>query len=268
MIESLKKEKSARIAFGIFVFFSLWWLLLQIAFKPDSLSHHIFGGVYGLMAIWGSICGIFISGKWGGLRSVMGRAIIMFSLGLFAQEFGQVAYFYYNFILHANLYPSIGDAGFFGSIPLYVYGVWLLAKASGIKIGFRSFRNKIQALVIPLCLLAISYFSFLNDYKYDWTHPLTIFLDFGYPIGQAIYISLAIVTYLLSRKSLGGIMKNIILFILFALVVQYTADSTFLYQSHVGNWYVGGINDYMYLVAYFLMTMGLLQLQTVLAKLK
>jgi len=36
------------------------------------------------------------SRKWGGLRSVMGKAILMFSLGLVAQEFGQLSYAFYN----------------------------------------------------------------------------------------------------------------------------------------------------------------------------
>ena len=57
-------------------------------------------------------------------------------------------------------------------------------------------------------------------------------------------------------------MKNKILFVLFALVIQFLCDYTFLYQSSKGIWQVGGVNDYMYLVAYFVMTLALINLNT------
>jgi hypothetical protein len=95
------------------------------------------------------------------------------------------------------------------------------------------------------------------------TKPLVVFLDFGYPLGQAIYISLAVLTYLLSRSVLGGIMKMRILFILFALVIQYMSDYTFLYQASRGVWHAGGINDFLYITAYFIMALSLLQFESV-----
>ena len=89
-------------------------------------------------------------------------------------------------------------------------------------------------------MLAVGYFLFLQGYEFDWSDPLKVFLDFGYPFGQAIYVSIAILTYLLSRGILGGIMKGKILFILFALCMQFLSDYTFLYQSSKGTWSVGG----------------------------
>ena len=221
------------------------------------------------MALWGGIWGIAIAQKWGGIRSVMGKTVILFSLGLLFQVFGQLAYAYLSFYIHIDVpYPSSGDIGYFGSIPLYIYGILLLAKASGVKIGLKSFESKIQAILIPLVMLVVAYFLFLQGYEFDWKDPIKIFLDFGYPLGQAIYISIAFLTYLLSRNILGGIMKRKILFILFALCIQFLSDYTFLYQLSRGTWAVGGINDYMYLIAYFIMTLALLQLNTVLSKIK
>lgn len=258
------------MAVFLFILLSIWWLVSPLIRSPQE-ERFIgdFPSIYAVVALWGSIWGVVIARKWGGMKSVMGRAIIMFSLGLFAQVFGQVSYWYYSYYQHiATPYPSIGDLGYFGSIPFYIYGVWLLGRASGVKVGLRSFTNKIQAIIIPLIMLTVGYYLFLQEYEFDWSQPLTIFLDFGYPLTQAIYVSLAMVTYLLSRNVLGGIMKNKILFILFALVVQFVSDYTFLYQASRGTWLVGGFNDYMYLVAYLLMTLGLLQLNTVLVELQ
>lgn len=274
MLETIKKEWQARFVLFFFVILTIFWFLLQIGlFNGQILFNHsyfkFFGAIYGFVALCGAISGITITGKWGGTKSVMGKAIILFSLGLLAQEFGQIVLSYIDYIYNIQgSYPSLGDVGYFGSIPLYIAGVLYLAKASGINISLKSYESKLQAIFIPLSMLIVSYFIFLRGYTFDWSNPIKIFLDFGYPFGQAIYISLALVTYLLSRGVLGGIMKSKILFILFALCIQFLSDYTFLYQSSNGTWKVGEINDYMYLVAYFLMTIGLIQLNTVYRKLK
>lgn len=263
MRETLRKELSAKIIGLLFILLSVLWFYLTIFHEPDSFWHHLFTITYGVVALLGGVVGIKISKKWGGFKSVMGKAILFFSFGLLAQEFGQVSYIYYIYFQGIEVpYPSLGDLGYFGSIPLYTYGAYLLAKASGTNISLRSFKNKIIALALPLLLLGASYYFFLQGYEFSETPLLTVLLDFGYPFGQAIYVSVALLAYLLSRKILGGIMKKRILFILFALVVQYFCDLIFLYQVSRETWHVSGINDYMYLFSYYLMSIGLIQLKT------
>lgn len=269
MLETVKSSWEAKLTVVVFVLLTIFWLYLQIIIPTDTEVHTFFGAIYGVMAILGAFFGLRISMKWGFFSSVLGRAIAMFSLGLLAQEFGQVTLSYFHYVYDLEgLYPSLGDVGFFGSIPLYIYGVILLAQASGVKIKLQSFASKLQAIVIPLVMLGVGYYLFLQGYEFDWSSPIKVFLDFGYPFGQAIYVSLAILTYLLSRGVLGGIMKTKILVILFALVVQFLCDYTFLYQSSRGVWHVGEINDYMYLIAYFIMTLALIRFELVYKSLK
>lgn len=269
MLLKFKTHKKAFILTVVFLFFTIWWLAIQFPIPHREFFNQYYGVFYGTVALIGAFYGIGIQKQWGGVKSLMGKAILMFSLGLFFQEFGQLTYFYYFFVKHIEVpYPSIGDIGYFGSIPLYIYGTVLLAKASGVKVSLQSFRSKIQAVIIPLLILGYSYFVFLQGYTFDWTKPLTIFLDFGYPLGQAIYVSVAILTVLLTRSLLGGMMKYRVLFILFALLIQYVADYTFLYQVSTDVWTAGGINDYIYLVAYFAMSLALLQLRMSMIKSK
>lgn len=265
MVETIKREWSAKFAVIFFILLTIWWIVNSFILDPSSVNYDGFGDwaeIYGLMAIWGGIWGLIISRKWGFLNSVMGRALVFFALGLFAQEFGQLSYAFHNDIYkEPGPYPSLGDIGYFGSIPLYIIGVLLLAKASGVTFGLKSLRSKIQLLLIPTIVLVGCYLFFLQGYEFDWSNPIKVFLDFGYPLGQSIYVSLALLTYSLSRGLLGGAMKSRILFILFALCVQFSADFTFLYQSSKGTWSVGGINDYMYLVSYFIMALSLIHLK-------
>jgi hypothetical protein len=274
MLDTIRSQWQAKVAVLLFILLSIFWLTLQTPiYENITLFQHsvakFFGAIYGIMALWGAIWGFSIARHWGGFKSLIGRAMLMFSIGLLLQEFGQATLSYIDYVLHIQgAYPSIGDVGFFGSIPFYIYGVFLLAQASGVQFKLKSIESKIQAVIIPLVILVIGYYLFLRGYTFDWSNPLKIFLDFGYPLGQAIYVSIAILTYLLSKGVLGGIMKSKVFFILIALVVQFFSDYIFLYQSIQGTWAVGGINDYMYLCAYFIMTLSLMSLGTVLTKLR
>jgi hypothetical protein len=265
MFETVKKEVSAKVVVVFFAILAIWWVILRFSNLPnDSNQNQLWAAVYGLIGLWGGIWGVLISRRWGGVKSVMGRSILFFAIGLLFQEVGQLSYSFYIYYLDIEVpYPSVGDFFFYGTIPLYIIATIYLAKASGVKISLKSFINKLQAVIIPLAMLALSYFVFLQEYEFDWSEPVKTFLDFAVPFGQAIYISLAILTYTLTRGILGGLMKSKVLLILFALSVQYLADWTFLYQASVETWYAGGINDFMYMCAYFLMTLGLLQLKTV-----
>jgi hypothetical protein len=157
-------------------------------------------------------------------------------------------------------YPSVGDIGYFGSVLFYIYAALQLAKAAGAKFSLRSHSKKVVAAILPLALLVASYVVFLRNYQFDFSSmgsTVAVFLDFGYPLGQATYIAIALVTYLVSQKLLGGVMKKKILLLLFALLIQYIADFTFLYAAKNGSPFPGGANDFMYLLAYTIMALAL-----------
>jgi hypothetical protein len=118
-------------------------------------------------------------------------------------------------------------------------------------------KGKLIALLLPAAVLVTSYFVFLSNYEFDFSQPLTVFLDFGYPLGQAIYLSIALLAYLFSRKWLGGILKNKILLVIAAFFLQYAADFNFLYQVVNETWVNGGYGDYLYLFSYFVMGLAL-----------
>lgn len=268
MLRILNKEWSAKVATAFFVLMTIWWAILFLSGAKETFQNYFFAATYGLICLWGGGWGLVISKKWGGFSSTLGRAIIILSLGLIAQEFGQLVFSFYNIFLKVEIpYPSLADVGFFGSIPFYIFGMLLLAKASGIRFSLATLVNKMQSVIISVAMLAVSYVVFLRDYKFDFSNLLKIFLDFGYPFGEAVYISVAILTYSLSRKLLGGVMRSRIFLLIGAFVVQYIADFNFLYQNNQSSWVNGGYGDYLYFIAYFLMTLGLIQLKTVLDKL-
>jgi hypothetical protein len=258
IFEQLKNNKLFKFTFILFVLMVLWWSTIYIRGLTEGIENDSFTIVLPVFSLIGSIVGWGYAKKWGGLKSLLGRSISMFTYGLLAQFLGYLLYTYYIYILGVEVpYPSIGDALFFGSVLFYMYGAYILAKVAGISFSFTNVRNKVLAVLIPVAILLLSYVLFLNGYEPDWSNLVVVFLDFGYPIGQAIYVSIAIFALLASKDILGGMMKRPILLLIFALIVQYIADFSFSYQVSRGTWYVGGTNDFLYMLAGFLMTLAL-----------
>jgi hypothetical protein len=246
---------------GVTAVFVVWWLYITLFLRNtdhNSVNNQLFGATYGVVSLIGGVIGLRASKKWGGSKSLIGKALLFFAFGLLAQEFGQLAYSFYTYVLKVDIpYPSWGDLGYFSSVLFYIYAAWLFARVTGLKFSLKDTGKKIFATVLPLLLLGGSYMFFLRDYQFSWSHPLTIFLDFGYPLGQAVYLTVALITYLLSNKVLGGVMRRKVLAILFALFVQYIADFTFLNSAKSQTAFPGGANDLMYLLAYLAMALAL-----------
>jgi hypothetical protein len=265
MKTNFSHDKYTPIAISAFILLTGWWVGLFLTGSTTGSANYLFGAVYGtFMATFGGIVGLLSAKKWGGFKSYLGKSITFLSLGLLAQAFGQIVFSAYNIFLKIEIpYPSLADLGYFGNIPLYFIGIVFLAHTAGIKLGLKNLLAKIQAVLIPLTILIFSYFMFLQGYEFDWTNPLKVFLDFAYPLGQAGYVSVALLTFILSKKFLGGIMRNKILILLAAFVLQYLADFNFLYQTSKGTWYNAGYGDYLYLLAYVVMAIGLFQIRNI-----
>jgi len=254
-----------KVIICLFVLLSLWWVFLFFVLKNQNIELNLaWGALYQVVAILGSFFGLSSSVKWGGFKSVIGRSLLMFSLGLFFQAFGQSVFSYYNLIAQIEVpYPSLSDIGFFGSIPFYVYGAILLGRASGVGKSLHTHFGKFVSFSLLVLMLGFSYCFFLNGYDFRGANWTKVFLDFGYPIGQTVYVSIAVLAYLLSKDVLGGVMRKYILWIFVALAFQYISDFNFLYQASLQTWVNGGYGDYLYLVSYFVMALGLVKLKTV-----
>jgi hypothetical protein len=258
-------EQNNAIPWQVLVAMIAFILLTCVWLAAPFIKEHVhqnylfeFGDIYGLVAAWGGIWGIIIARQFREQTNLR-RSLVMFSIGLLLQEFGQLSYATYYTVWNIQVpYPSVGDVGFFGSALAYIVGVLFLAKASGVDIKLKNFKNQLLAALIPCVALLIGYLLFLQHYQIDWQQPLKVFLDFGYPLVQAVYVSVAILIYLLSVDSIGQSKKQV-LYITVALFWQFICDYTFLFQASRGTWEVNGINDYMYFISYLAMSLAILK---------
>lgn len=259
MLTILLKSKLTYILLVLYLLIFIWWVRIFISGVKISDENYLFGLVYAFIALIGGVNGLLVSRKWGGYKSLMGRGIIFLSFGLLSYWFGQVVWSYYNLVLKVEVpYPSIADIGYFSAILFYIVGMYEFAKVSGARLTLNKLKGKFIAFVIPVSMLAISYFLFLQNIIPDFSNPIKTFLDFGSPVGYAIVISMALTAYFLTKGVLGGKMKNRILLIIFALIVQNITDNTFLYQAGAGIYYNAGINDLMFATSFTIMSLGLI----------
>lgn len=251
------------VAIALFITLSLWWVFLFFVFGARLTQQNLYwAAVYQVLAWWGGIYALTSSRSWGGFKSIMGRSIIFFGLGLVLQGFGQTTFSIYTTILHVDIpYPSIADIGYFGSIFFYLAAIVSMARVARVSSRLKNIGGKTIALAFPAIMLVFSYLMFLQGYQFDWSAPLKVFLDFGYPFGEALYVSIAALALVFSHNMLGGIMRGPMLFLMMALIVQYVADFNFLYQASNQTWINGGYGDFLYLLAYFLMGLSLVRIE-------
>ena len=244
-----------------FIEFVVGWSIIQLIDSPEELNYY-FGAVYGLVALIGGVYGVKVSKKWGGAKSSLGRTVLYLSLGLLFAEFGQLVFSYYNiFLSEPAPYPSVADIGFFGNVPLYILATMSLYSVVGLKRKASNNALKFIAIaIVPPAMLFSSYWIFLREYSTEGLSKLNVFLDFGYPIGQALYISIALVILVSVSGALGGVMRPRIWMLFLAFIAQYVADFNFLYQVYHETWQNGAYGDLLYVIAYYLMAVSLIYL--------
>lgn len=263
-MEKTKNKFSLASIFGItlFVAVTAWWVVLKVTNPSDDFPRFLWGASYGAMALFGGIYGLVTAKSWGFLKSSLGRAIILLSLGLLFAEFGQLVFSHYNIFREVDVpYPSIADIGFFGNMVFYVLGGFALMNVLRVKtLVMQKPWKLILAMILPLGLLVLTYFLFLKGYDTTGVTRLQVMLDYGYPIGDVIYVSTAIISLLFVTGIMGGILRKPLFLLLFAFIMQYAADFNFLYQNYHLTWTNGGYGDYLYFVAYSVMVFALIKL--------
>lgn len=251
-----------KVCVVFFIFLLVFWVALFASGSKAGFFNYIYAFLYGLIPLCGGIAAMRGYRTWGGMSTILGRAILLMGLGLFFWGCGESIYAYYNLFANAKIpHPSIADLFFVPSMLLYALGTIFLSMTTGARFGLKQVSGKAFAVVAPAIVLALSYFVLIQIGKggdiADKSVLQTI-LNALYPLIDAIALAVSVVVAGLSIKYMGGRYKLDIVFILTGLVAIFAADSFFAYTTTIGTAYSGGISDLMYTLAVFLLTCGLL----------
>ena len=241
---------------GMFFALVYWWVVLNLTKSVGNINNYSWVILLTLIPIIGGINGIFISRSWGGWKSILGRGIMLLSLGLIGWGLGDLVWSFYTIVLKVEVpYPSLADVGFFSIVPFWFTGMIYIARAGGAKFGLREKKGKAFVILVPLIVFVISYFLLLKG-KAISSSFLTAFFDVGYPLGDMLTASAALSALVLMSKFLGGSMRLPILVLIVGFIFQYSADLFFSYASGAGTYYNGDWIDLLYLTAQFTVSAG------------
>ena len=261
MFTGFFRSKLTYFLLVLYLFFVGWWAEINARHLQTDPQNYYYGFAYALVAVLGGLNGLNIAKSWGGFKSIVGRGISFFSLGLLSLAFGQIVFSYYNIIAKVEVpFPSLADLGYFSIIIFYILGSLSLFKAAGSKFSLHTLKGRLSVIIIPVLALAASYFLFIRDLQFDFSgvsNSIATFLSFSTPFGDAIYLSIVLLTFQLSRKFLGGVMRSRILLLIFALAFEYFTEYLFLYQAAAGTYYNGGIDDLLFATSITIMALGL-----------
>jgi hypothetical protein len=268
----LKLNTFQKIAIGTYVVVLSLWAFIHItgrvAENADTVNYW-YSFIFGLIPLFGGIVGMFKSRIWGGLQSVLGRAVFFFSLGLALWGFGETIWSYYNFFMSEPApYPSIADIGFAPSIFFWIVGTYFLAQASGAVFAFKkSMIAKVTSVTVSVILAALAYHMLVNVARGGVIVPegetlLKTVLDIAYPLGDFLALIFAVTVFTLSRKYLGGLYRFAIASMLVGLALMYFGDFMFSYATTAGTFYNGNYGDLLLATGTFAMTFGILGFAT------
>lgn len=257
----LTRESSMLLFYYIFI--CICWVIIYLLGIRGTNTNYYYQFAFGLIPLFGGISGMMKAKHWGFLRSKLGSAVFFISAGLTAWGIGQMFWsLYYNILLGVETpYPSLSDFGYISAVPLWAVGMYYLSHVTGARFSINKFKGKIVLFIIPLILISFSYYLLVIVARNGSISDLDgsnikVFLDFAYPIGDALILTLAGLTYFLSYDYLGGKYKRPILFLLAGFLVMYIVDFSFSYVTTSETYYNGHWVDLLFPTALTLMALA------------
>lgn len=265
-MKKTRNHFSSEVIVSVFAVMVVWWLLIAARHLQNTVENFLFGATLGVLPIVGALFGLTNTQRWGWLKSSMGKATLFLSAGLITWGVGTLVFAYYNIVLQIAVpYPSLADAFYIMSWPLWGIGIFHLSKATGAKYGLKSLAGKYILLFVPLVVVILSYYLLVvvargGMFYFTDSGMLKIFFDLAYPIGDVIILTLATTIYGLSYNYFGGRFKSAIHLILAGFVINYIADFSFSYTTTIGTFYSGDWVDLLFATAMLLLSLGIVML--------
>jgi hypothetical protein len=262
----MKLNKYSALLTGFFVSSFIYYLEgIRSVETKDLPINLMFSVSNGVLALLGGGLGLLIARHWGGTKSAVGKALLLISLGTTSWGLGNAVWSFYNFVYKEQVpYPSFADLGFALAIPLWAVGVFYLSKATGARFSIQKTKGRLLIIILPILAALFSYyflFVVARDSSFviegDW---LKIFLDFYYPLGDWVILTMSFLVFGLSLKYLGGRFRWPIYILLLGFVAMFIGDFSFSYTTTIGTYYNGSIADLLLAFGLYIISFGVTSL--------
>jgi len=251
----------SKIILTIFLVLVVWWMFIAVRGLENTNENYWYGIVEGLLPFIAAFFGLANARQWGGFKSVMGKAVTLLSAGLLTWGIGTIIFGYYNIVLKVPVpYPSLADAFYIISWPLWAMSMIYLSRATGVQFQLRTLVGRAILFLIPIAVIIGSYYVLVvvaRQGTLGFTENLlTNFLNLAYPIGDIVILTITILIYGLSFKYLGGFFKWACIIVLAGFVLNYIGDFLFVYRTTKEIYFVADFVDFVYTIAFFCLSFG------------
>lgn len=255
------------ILIGLYIALFFWWLFLFVYKIKETPLNDGYGTMYMLVPFFGGIIGLLKSNNFDSSQQELKLSIFIFSIGLLTWSGGNIIWGYYKFVLHIIVaYPSLADLSYIVSWPLWLGGLFFLAKSANKNIGIGGNAKKIAALVIFVTGLLLSYSLLILIARNGlWTTKggiIKTILDFYYPVFDILIIITIILRRDFSFKKTFYLKKFPIILLLIGFTLNFIGDLSLNYTSTLDSYYQGGWIDFILTTAMFFLSLGLNTLDT------
>lgn len=260
MVKSVRNPSSLILNL-FFVGMLIWWLSINQRGLENTNENYYFVVLQGALPVLAGILGILTGRRWGGFRSEIGKALTYTSIGLVTWGIGNLIFSYYNLFLDSEVpYPSIADAAYILSWPLWTIGIVSLFRTTGAKFGARSVYGKVILLIVPVLVAAFSYYILVivarQGIVSTYEDSIKTFFDLAYPVGDLVILTVVTLLYSLSFRYLGGYFKWPILILLAGFAINYFGDVSFSYTTTKETYFSANWVDLIFTTAMFLIGLG------------
>ena len=187
-----------------------------------------------------------------GFRSALGKALLFISLASLAWGFGTLVLLHHDAVLRieAPPYPFLTDILYLATIPIALYGLYVLLKNISTKIGMRV---AARLAALPAILLLIYIILIRSKLAYG-TLLLGELLGIVYPVGDVVVLSFALVILSVIK---GSRLSKALGIISLSFIIQVVADLGFIATVSMGTYYVGNWVEMLYTIRFMILGVGM-----------
>lgn len=232
------------------------WLYLRVGDISDvSLLGNYFALSLSVTPLLAGCFGFRIAQGWGGMKSLLGKAILALSAGLVLWSLGNFTWAYYNLVQHvAAPYPSLADVGYGSGVLFWILSTIYIGRAVGVPLLIKkSPKLKWIAATFALISIVLSYYLLITvarggDLGFQTTDLLKVFFDLYYPLTDVCSLLIILSVVIVSGRYIGGLLRQPVLLILFGVLASYIFDLTFSYATTKETYSNGQFTDVFLLV--------------------
>ena len=218
----------------------------------DDPGYNITDTVYLMVIGLAATFGIIVAKRYWG-SEVFGRSYIFLAIGYLGMLGGDLAFYYYEYILEIDPYPSPFDVGFL--IGYFFLSAHLAANVRFFQEKWKS-SSKLILIAVPLLVTSVYIVAAYTEWGEYEELPFDIFWGSLFALGSSITLAFAIIGVTVFRKS---VLKEVWLLLVAGIFLGMVADVWYYYLETFEAYYSSHVVNTMWVAAYMLVIYALIR---------